>query len=78
MKIHNYGSDYAFQHKLKESGKVKKDAYNSVDGTQADAGEVEMGTQYGHSAQEAEDEAPIGTEAEEKEVSKKKKKAGNR
>lgn len=78
MKIHNYGSDYVYQQKLKESEKAKKDAYNSVDGTQADAGEVEMGTQYGHSAKEAEEEVPIGTEAEEKEIPKKKKKAGNR
>ena len=76
MKIHNYGSDYAYQQKLKESQKAKEDVDNSVDGTKAEAGETEMGAQGDPATQKA--EATIGTEAEEKEVSKKKKKAGNR
>lgn len=76
MKIHNYGSDYAYQQKLKESQKASEDVDNSVDGTEAEAGETEMGAQHDPETKEA--EATIGTKAEEKEVSKKKKKAGNK
>lgn len=76
MKIYNYGSDYAYQQKLKESQKLNKDVDNSVDGTEAEAGETEMGTKIDSATQKT--EATIGTEVEEKEVSKKKKKAGNR
>ena len=76
MKIHNYGSDYAYQQKLKESKKVNEDVNNSVDRTEPKAGETRMGPQHDPETKEA--EATIGTEAEEKEVSKKKKKAGNK
>ena len=76
MKIYNYGSDYAYQQKLKESQKSNEDVDNSVDGTEAKAGETKMGAQHDPETKEA--ESTIGTKVEEKEVSKKKKKAGNR
>ena len=72
MKIHNYGNDYAYQQKLKESEKTRTDVDNSVDGPKAEVREAEMGVEINSASQET--GTVIGAGAEEKEVSKKKKK----
>lgn len=80
MKIYNYGNDYAFQRKQKQSEnedkKEAKDVDTSIAGAKTDGGTGTVGEANATETQKTVEEPK--NQAPEKKVSKKKKAAGNK